>query len=143
VVGLGVATLNTQDWPQPTEICSTLNNTLATSTHSQVHISTAKWNACGNLVITVGHNTSVNQLRASLPFISAALRQHFSAIFKKITNTPPIRANVKWSHILLNKVPMGTTLTHKAYILDECHRALTSENPLYALLTITQCPSWV
>ena len=51
--------------------------------------------------------------------------------------------NVRWSHILFNCMPTGATSNTEATSPDKCHDSLLADNPLYATLTITQCPSWV
>lgn len=56
---------------------------------------------------------------------------------------PDIRPNVKWSRVLLNHVPTGTSSKCGAYNPAECHSALSTENPQYATLPIMQHPSWV
>lgn len=50
---------------------------------------------------------------------------------------------MKWSRVLLNRVPTGTCPSRPAFTPDECHQALAAENPSYASLPITQKPSWV
>ncbi|KAI0244954.1 hypothetical protein BJV78DRAFT_1290029 [Lactifluus subvellereus] len=55
----------------------------------------------------------------------------------------PIRANVKWSKILINGVPTGVTEGRGAKTPEECHAALLLENPSYTTLQVTQKPSWV
>jgi hypothetical protein len=55
----------------------------------------------------------------------------------------PIRANIKWSKLLINGVPTGVSEAWGAKNPDECHTALTLENPYYTSLQITQKPSWV
>jgi hypothetical protein len=93
-------------------------------------------------IITVGQSTNATQLQASLPLTAAATKRHISAI-AHLTSPPPCRTNVKWSRVLLHKVPTGATDSRAAYSPDECHKALVAENPFYSSLTITQRPSWV
>jgi hypothetical protein len=79
----------------------------------------------------------------------AALHATISATLKDILKTPSnarlpaARPNVKWSKISINGVPTGMSNKHAAYTPAECHDALTSINPLYTQLTVTQQPSWV
>jgi hypothetical protein len=88
-------------------------------------------------------DATAHQLQNSLTFISETIRTQIPAISCNLDHPPPIRANVKWSRILLNKVPTEKTDTRPAYSPDECHKALIAENPSYASLTVTQRPSWV
>jgi hypothetical protein len=139
VLDLGKVQISSR--PPSANICNTINNGLANSlTHSQVHMSAARWTARGNLVITAGADTSQYQLNSAL--------MHVASYAKKSLNIPgtaptPIRANSRWSCILLNRVPTGTTPNTEAHNPDQCHAALQDENPSYAALTITQQPSWV
>jgi hypothetical protein len=140
---LGVGAVEITERLTPTEICKLLNKELArTPSHEQVHISAAKWNSCGNLIITTGHNTTQNQLNTSLTHISFWMK---NALHADLADNVPItiRPNVKWSRILINRVPTGATSKNGAYKPAECHSALAAENPAYASLSIMQHPSWV
>ncbi|KAI0245853.1 hypothetical protein BJV78DRAFT_1259599 [Lactifluus subvellereus] len=74
-----------------------------------------KWTGRGNLVlvVTARHGSTIEQLRASLPL-------------------SPQLVNVKWSRVVLNRVPSGASKRQDAYTPDECHAALAAENPSYA-----------
>lgn len=125
--------------PSTADVCDCINYALSSSpTHSQVHISAAKWTARGNLILTAGPRTDAPHLNAALDFISKSL-----GTLIRTDDPLPIRANVKWSRILLNRVPTGATDLTEAHSPDSCHSALAAENPSYASLTITQRPSWV
>ena len=101
----------------PTDICKNLNKDLAASAHNQVHISAVKWTVRGNLVITASHSNSEHQLNAALTIIAFFLKNILG--FTTATNTTiPIRTNVKWSRLLLNRVPTGITDKHGAYSPD-------------------------
>jgi hypothetical protein len=139
VVDLGKTGNNSRS--PPIEICKSLNRELAASTHSQVRIAAARWTVHGNLVITAGHTTSPHQLNSALTFIAFYLK-NILGITADSSNIP-IRTNIKWSRLLLNRIPTGITDKHGAYSPDTCHNALMADNPAYASLTITQRPSWV
>ena len=126
----------------PTEICKALNRELAVGQYNHIRIAATKWTACGNLVVTAGHTNSEHQLNTSLTFIALHLK-NILGITTPPNTTIPIRTNVKWSRLLLNRVPTGLTDDHGAYTPDTCHKALVAENPSYASLHITQRPSWV
>ncbi|KAI0247443.1 hypothetical protein BJV78DRAFT_1245816, partial [Lactifluus subvellereus] len=99
------------------------------------------WTARGNLVVTARHGSTIEQLRASLPIIATAVRKALVPSLPSTTE-PIVRANVKWSRVILNRVPIGASKRRDAYTPDECHAALAAENPSYAALPITQRPSW-
>jgi hypothetical protein len=128
-----------QNRPRPADICELFNKQLLASPYPQVSISAAKWNTRGNLIITAGPTTSAQQLNKVLPYLLKTLKASIPEQGTSIT----ARANVKWSRILLNRVPTGTSLTREAYTPNECHAALCAENPTYATLPITFRPSWV
>jgi hypothetical protein len=56
---------------------------------------------------------------------------------------PPTWANVKWSKLLINGLPTGTSDTQGPYTPEECHQSLAANNPAYATLPVMQKPSWV
>jgi hypothetical protein len=125
----------------PAEICRTLNIQLKDkAAHTQVHISAIRWTVRGNLVITAGPNTSEHHLKTALPDIATILRLILKLPSK---DSFQIRANVRWSRILLNHVPTGATSNAEVASPNQCHESLLADNPSYATLTITQRPSWV
>jgi hypothetical protein len=128
--------------PRPVDVCTILNNALTASPHNHVHISAARWTAKGNLVVTGGHTTSEQQLQLATTIITKAFTDAYSNTETPFS-TPPTRANVKWSKILINGLPTGVSNSRAAYSPDECHTALASENPSYSPLIIAQKPSWV
>jgi hypothetical protein len=101
-----------------------------------------RWTAKGNLVVTGGHMTTAHQLQIASPFITKAFMDAYSTAVTSFT-APHTWANVKWSKILINRLPTGATNSRGAYAPDECHAALTSENHSYSPLIIAQKPSWV
>ena len=53
-------------------------------------------------------------------------------------------ANVKWSKVLINGMPLqGTGSAPGPTPSAACHVSLTAENPSYKALKVTQMPSWV
>src|ERR1700679_4285636 len=130
--------------PKVSDVCKFLNERLAQSAHSQVHVSAARWTARGNLVLWGGPNNTLALLSSALGYISKALFDSFSASAFSSPDTPPqIRPNVRWSKLLINRVPTGKLSNHEVFTPEECHQALLTENPSYASLSITQRPSWV
>jgi len=95
----------------------------------------------GNLVITGAHPSTPQTLHAALPHIMTLLNTAFGLSAK--SQITQIRANVKWSKILINGVPTGGPDSANVYSPDTCHTLLTANNPSYAALTIMQKPSWV
>ena len=145
-----VVDFSSADWisprrPRPVDLISNINNALAASTFSHVHVSAARWTKKNNLVITGGPNTMAQHLTDAKPTIIGAIQPFISAAYLKsaLPSPPPLRPNVKWSRALLNRVPTGTTASSPAHSPENCHQALLAENPYYASLPITQKPSWV
>ena len=125
--------------PKVSDVCKLLNERLAQSDHSQAHVSAARWTARGNLVLWGGPNNTLAHLSSALGFISKVLFESFSASAFSAPDSPPqIRPNVRWSKLLINRVPTGKSPDHEAYTPEECHRTLLAENPSYASLSITQ-----
>jgi len=64
-----------------------------------------------------------------------------------IGKTPPSPittwANVKWSKILINSVPVGINKNRGPWTPEENHYSLATHNPSYTSLLITQQPNWV
>jgi hypothetical protein len=93
------------NWPQPVDVCTTLNNTLTASPHIHIHISAIRWTVKGNMVVTRGHTTSMQQLQLATPIIAKAFTDAYLNI-KIPFSTPFTRANIKWSKILINGLPI-------------------------------------
>jgi hypothetical protein len=92
-------------------------------------------------VVTGDQYATLKSLQIAAPHISTILTNHFRA-----PNNNPIpvpRPNTKWSKISINGVPTGVTDTHGAYNPTENHNSITTNNPSYTRLSITQRPSWV
>ncbi|KAH9172355.1 hypothetical protein EDB89DRAFT_2069843 [Lactarius sanguifluus] len=126
----------------PHILCNTINKSFQFSPHSHVHISSAKWTGKGNLVLTGGHANTLQQLLLARNKISESITSNFPNVCK---HSLPlcIEANVSWSKVLINNVPTGVSSTRGPWTPDECHEALTADNPRYARLNIMQKPSWV
>jgi len=105
-------------------------------------VSAVRWTAKGNLVVTGGHLATVQQLQLVAPILAQTFSEAYSTAVTPIT-LPHTRANVKWSKILINGLPTGVSDSQGPYTPEECHTALTAENPSYAPLLIAQSPSWV
>jgi hypothetical protein len=123
--------------PRPVDICNILNNALNITPHNQVHVSATRWTAKGNLIITGGHMTTVQQLQLASPLIFKAFNDAYSGTVTPFT-PPHTRASIKWSKILINGLPTGVSDSKGAFTPDECNSALATENPLYAPLIIAK-----
>ena len=125
----------------PEIICNAINEGVKTHPAiSQVRVSAARWTARGNLVITAGPTTPEKLLNSALVQIAYYAKKILTIPIHANTTA---RANVRWSRLLLNRVPTGTTDESEAHDPNTCHESLLAENPSYATLTITQRPSWV
>ena len=103
-----------------------------------MRISTTKWAPSGNLVMFAGPDTNLTQLQSSHHIITSTIEAALPE--------PTLLAshpNVKWSKLLINSVPTGTTDISLALTHEECHQALLYDNPSYHRLQIMQLPSWV
>jgi hypothetical protein len=127
--------------PRPSIVTEHINSTLSHTPHHQVHISATHWTAKGNLVVTGGPNVTALQLQNATHAISKVLADTSVATNRNIL--PTIRANVRWSKLLINGIPTGKSEDREPYNPEECHAALIDDNPSYASLTVTQQPSWV
>jgi hypothetical protein len=112
--------------------------------HLNIKISATRYTKKGNLVITAHHDTSQPQLNEASHDITTYLKRNYEAL----DITPPqstfkAQANVKWSKILINSVPVGSDTNWGPWTLDECHCSLYAHNPYYATPKVTQKPSWV
>ncbi len=88
-------------------------------------------------------SVSQAQLTAATPTIITLVREAYSNAFSDTLDNISTQANVKWSKILINNVPTGVDTDHEPWSTVECHISLTTHNPSYATLKITQKPSWV
>ena len=126
------------------ELAVDLTDELFDLGHPDVKISATRYTKKGNLVITAHHSTSQSQLNEASHDIITYIQRSLQG--NNITPPNPnfkARANVKWSKILINSVPVGTNTDRGPYTPEECHRSLCAHNPSYATLKVTQKPSWV
>ena len=111
--------------------------------HDDVKISATRYNNKGNLIVTAHHTTT----QAQLNMVADNLSQFVVKLSDKhgipIIHPIKARANVKWSKILINSVPVGIRKERGPYTSDECHQELITHNPSYTSLKITQKPSLV
>jgi len=136
VFNFGARPISPEDRRPVSDLCQLLNSKLLTTQHALLRIAAAKWTAKGNLVLTASHNNTQLQLNLA----GALLKKYVTDIFD---NAPIVRANVKWSKILINGVPTGAGEDRGPHTPGQCHEALLAENPTYATLNVTQKPSWV
>jgi len=97
------------------------------------------------VILTGGPTTTAQHLQQASPTIRHYLTETYLTSDEPddLPTPPTIRPNIKWSKLLINSVPTGVSHTRKAMTPDECNTALASDNPAYAILNITQKPSWV
>jgi hypothetical protein len=130
--------------PKPAHFTEIFNEALKSSPQHQVRIAATRWTANGNLVLTGGHMTTAQQLQNCTDILALAFAEDQSRFDDDPLPPPLTRPNVKWSKIIINGTPTGVLPDRAhAYSADECHEALSSENPAYASLLVTQKPSWV
>jgi hypothetical protein len=141
VVDLAGLEIAAEDRPRPEIICELLNKKLGEWTPSQARLAAVRWTAKGNLVVTGAHTVTPASLQAAAPHIGSIISHVL-----QLTSEDPVlspRANIKWSKISINGIYTGASESREPYTLEECHTALTANNPAYATLTVTQLPSWV
>ena len=112
--------------------------------HLDVKISAIRYIKKGNLVVTAHHTTTQSQLNEATHNITSYIKHNHKAN-NIIFPLPDIKAwaNVKWSKILINNVPVGSSPNQGLWTLEECHHSLCTHNPFYVKLKVTQKPSWV
>jgi len=109
--------------------------------YANVRVSAAKWTPKGNLVVFAGPDTTHDQLLSASHILTSAVSSRL--------NTPEpsrlvARANVKWSKILINGVPLFAAGPAPGPASSAaCHASLVEHNPAYKALRVTQMPSWV
>jgi hypothetical protein len=120
-----------------------LNNMLQDSGYEDVKLSASRYTKKGNLVLTAHQHVTQSQLNAAAPTIHTLVLQVYTSagIDTSSIQLPPARANVKWSKVLINSIPVGTR--EQPHTPEECHRSLVAHNPSYATLKVTQKPSWI
>jgi hypothetical protein len=61
-----------------------------------------------------------------------------------VTSIPlPTQTNIKWSKLLINGIPIGTSNSQSTYTSKKCHQVVTANNPSYATLLAMLKPLWV
>ena len=106
---------------------------------ANVRVSAARWTPKGNIVAFAGPDTSLAQLLTASHILTAAITTQVPT-----ASPTPIsaRANVRWSKVLINGVPLGLTASGP-HSSKACHVSLITDNPSYSTLKVTQLPSWV
>jgi hypothetical protein len=89
----------------------------------------------------VEHNTLLQHLQLAALIVLWAFANAYTAAVNPFL--PPTRTNIKWSKLLINGIPIGTSDTWDTFTPEECHKSLAANNPMYTSLLITQKPSWV
>ena len=125
------------------DLTSQLNVALNSIGRADIKFSAARFTKKGNLVLMAHHSVTQSQLNATAPEIKRYLEHALKQAGTPTSSPITARANVKWSKILINSVPVGLTESRGPWTPEECHRALLAHNPAYASLTITQKPSWI
>ena len=89
------------------------------SPHQQVCISAIRWTAKGNLIVVSGLNVMLIQLQLAANTIVQAFTDSYSAA----VNPPPLPtwANIRWSKLLINGLPIGTSDTQGPFTPEKCH----------------------
>jgi len=110
--------------------------------YANVKVSAARWTPKGNLVVFGGPDTSQDALLSASHVLTSAISQRLPLPGPSRMSA---RANVKWSKILVNGVPLRSAPTSELGVTPSAvlHAQLTKHNPSYAALKITQMPSWV
>ena len=124
-----------------------LANWLGNAGHLEVRLSAAKFTKKGHFVITAHPSTTQSRLDTVSDGLAKEAERYLSAAGSPTSPSLTARANVKWSKILINSVPVGIRKDEKLnrgpWTPDECHRSLIMHNPSCSSLTIAQKPSWV
>ena len=84
--------------------------------HTNVQISAARWTPKGNLVIIRGPATSIAQLKDATHVLTTAIQ----STLPELTTSLASWANVKWSKLLINRVPTGIDEETLAHSSVEC-----------------------
>ena len=74
-------------------MCGLINDALSASLHQQVRITTVRWTAKGNLVVTGGPNVTLHQLQLATATIAQAFANSYMASVTSLP--PPTQANIK------------------------------------------------
>ena len=110
-------------------------------TYADIKVSAAKWTPKGNLIVFGGPDTPQDRLLATSHILTSAISAQLA-----VPGSSRIlaRANVKWSKVLINGVPLfGAGPATSPAPSAALHASLVDNNPSYKALKITQMPSWV
>jgi len=118
-------------------LSDSLNRHMLDMGRSEIKFSAIKYNKKGNLILTAHHTTTQAQLNSVADDISQYMTDLSNSTDTPIPELFHTRANVKWSKILINSVPVGITDSRGPFTFEECHRSLLAHNPSYASFTIT------
>ena len=109
--------------------------------YADVRVSAANWTPKGNLIIFGEPDTQQDRLLAASHLLTSAISARLSA---PGCSRILARANVKWSKVLINGVPLfGAGPATSPSPSAALHASLVDNNPSYKALKITQMPSWV
>ena len=103
--------------------------------YANVQVSAAKWTPKGNLVVFAGPDTTHEQLLSASHILTSAVSSWL--------NTPESSclvacANVKWSKVLINGVPLFAAGPAPGPASSAvCHASLVEHNPAYKALRVT------
>ena len=120
-----------------------LNKSLFLAGHTEISLSAVKFTKKGNLVLTANHSNTQAQLNSVANGLAAEIERFLKASDALTPTHISAKANVKWSKILINSVPVGIMENRGPWTPEECHRSLSAHNPNYPTLKIMQKPSWV
>ena len=99
VVSLGAITCSDDRRPQPVDICTKINDLLASASYSQLRVSSVQWTQQGDLVIIGGPHTTAHELSVAQSHITEVVRAFISSISPQpLINPPFIGANHKSPH---------------------------------------------
>jgi len=127
----------------PNQAISSLNMRMIGIGCVEVKLSIIRYNKKGNLIVTAHHSITQAQLNSITDNIKHKVQNYFNISGAPTTHPVTARANIKWSKVLINSVPVGILEFRGLYTSEECHSSLVAHNPSYASLTVTQKLSWV
>ena len=88
-------------------LISCLNKSLFLAGHTEFTLSAARFTKKGNLVLTANHSNTQAQLNAVAGGLAAEVEKFLKAADSPTLTPISAKANVKWSKILINSVPVG------------------------------------
>ena len=104
---------------------------------TNVKVSATRWTPNGNLVIFGGLDTSPATLLSATHVLTSALSLWLSLLGPSYMM---VHTNVKWSKVLVNGIPLHLDPTPGSGVHSSAalHMSLTTYNPFYTALKITQ-----